>query len=561
MGENEGKERTPSEPALGVRFVGRYAILGKLAAGGMATVHVGRLLGPVGFTRMVAIKRLHPEYARDPEFVSMFLDEARLAAKISHPNVVSTLDVVATGGELFLVMDYLQGQSLSWLIKQATKTGEPIPSRIVASILSGALQGLHAAHEARDERGIHLNIVHRDVSPQNIMVGADGLARVLDFGVAKAAGRIQNTREGHIKGKLAYMSPEQLQTDFVDRKADIYAASVVLWEALTSRRLFKGETEASTLAKILSGTVVPPSTVASWVPPALDAVVMRGLERDLSKRYVTAREMAIAIERAGNIASTAEVSEWLERVAKKELEEHVARIAAIEMSAGLTNTHGMESLAKALAEATEIDEDSSSSQVIRQAAKLNAETVPVPFVPAGPIDGESPTRVASQPDIGGENHSGESASQLSSVSLALGRRSGAPPNTTRPRTLVAATLIGAAAALVGAGLWLTTARASKPQSHESAARQASTVAPPAPPSSAATSAVAEAIPEATGTTAKDDALTDAAPKVAASVETSPSAAPRASAPPPATPVSSPKKPLPRKPRPPASPFDALGGRD
>ena len=164
-----------AEPSAPVRVVGRYALYGEIAAGGMATVHFGRLLGPVGFSRTVAIKRLHPQFAKDPEFVSMFLDEARLAARIRHPNVVPTLDVVATQGELFLVMDYVQGESLSKLIRIAREQGGCIPGRITAGILVGALHGLHAAHEAKNERGEPLGIVHRDISPQNVLVGSDGV--------------------------------------------------------------------------------------------------------------------------------------------------------------------------------------------------------------------------------------------------------------------------------------------------------------------------------------------------------------------------------------------------
>src|SRR5450432_1251573 len=206
--------------------VGRYAIHAELASGGMASVHFGRLLGPVGFSRTVAIKRLHPQFAKDPEFVSMFLDEARLAARIRHPNVVPTLDVVATQGELFLVMDYVQGESLSRLIRGMRERGQRIPLRMVAGIMCGALHGLHAAHEAKNERGEPLHIVHRDISPQNVLVGTDGVARVLDFGVAKAAGRVQTTREGQLKGKLAYMAPEQISGN-VTRQTDVYAAAIV----------------------------------------------------------------------------------------------------------------------------------------------------------------------------------------------------------------------------------------------------------------------------------------------------------------------------------------------
>src|SRR4051794_29784074 len=188
--------------------VGRYALYGEIASGGMATVHFGRLLGPVGFSRTVAVKRLHAHLAKDPEFVSMFLDEARLAARVRHPNVVPTLDVVAAQGELFLVMEYVQGESFARLLHVTKSNGQRIPRDIVCAVLASVLHGLHAAHEAKSERGEALGIVHRDVSPQNILVGVDGIARVLDFGIAKAAGRAQVTREGQVRGKMAYIAPE-----------------------------------------------------------------------------------------------------------------------------------------------------------------------------------------------------------------------------------------------------------------------------------------------------------------------------------------------------------------
>src|SRR3954468_18707128 len=238
-----------------IRVVGRYALYAEIAAGGMATVHIGRLLGPVGFARTVAVKRLHPQFAKDPEFVSMFLDEARLAARVQHPNVVATIDVVATDGELFLIMDYVRGESLSKIIRTVRKREGRTPPRIAAAIMCGFLHGLHAAHEAKNERGEPLGLVHRDVSPQNVLVGADGIPRVLDFGIAKAQGRIQVTRDGQIKGKLAYMPPEQLAGKELTRTVDIYASAVVMWEMLTTERLFKGDTEAETLQRILRDPV------------------------------------------------------------------------------------------------------------------------------------------------------------------------------------------------------------------------------------------------------------------------------------------------------------------
>ncbi len=322
-------------PAVGIesttpRKIGRYALHGEIASGGMATVHYGRLLGPVGFSRTVAIKRLHPIHARDPEFVSMFLDEARLAARIRHPNVVPTLDVVAASGELFLVMDWVQGESLAALLRVLRARGERMPPPVAASIISGVLQGLHAAHEAKDERGMALGIVHRDVSPQNVMVGVDGLARVLDFGIAKATVRVGTTRDGQIKGKLSYMAPEQLRAEALTRDADIYAASVVLWEMIAGEKLFAGDSEGVVIGRILQGDVPVLRNIVPSIPAALEAVTMRGMARDATARYKTARDMAVAVENCITTASAAEVSAWLEKVAAPTLSERAAIVAKIE---------------------------------------------------------------------------------------------------------------------------------------------------------------------------------------------------------------------------------------
>ncbi|MFO0550049.1 MAG: serine/threonine-protein kinase [Polyangiaceae bacterium] len=309
---------------------GRYALSAEIAAGGMATVHLGRLLGPVGFSRTVAIKRLHPQYAKDPDFVAMFLDEARLAARVQHPNVVPTLDVVAQKGELFLVMEYIEGESLARLLRVARANQALIPPRIVGSIVSGALFGLHAAHEATSESGQRLGIIHRDVSPQNILVGVDGISRVLDFGVAKAAGRSQTTRDGQVKGKLAYMPPEQILGHEIDRRVDIYAAGVVAWESLTCRRLFDGENEGAILERILRGEVLPPSRYAHGVSAAADAVVLRALSRDRDQRFATAWEMAVAIEETLGADSPRHVGAFVETYAHDSLARRAARLKQLE---------------------------------------------------------------------------------------------------------------------------------------------------------------------------------------------------------------------------------------
>jgi serine/threonine-protein kinase len=315
--------------------VGRYVVHDEIAAGGMATVHFGRLLGPVGFSRTVAIKCLHPQFAKDPEFVAMFLDEARLAARVRHPNVVSTIDVVALEGELFLVMDYVQGESLSRLMKAATALGSAaVPAPVASAIVCDALSGLHAAHEARSERDEPLAIVHRDVSPQNILVGADGVSRVLDFGIAKAASRVQTTREGELKGKFGYMSPEQLTRQAVDRRTDVYAMSIVLWEALTGARLFSSDDVGATVRGILTGEVPPPSSIVPDLPAKLDAVVLRGLARNPETRFRNAKEMAEELESAVTPARPARIGEWVERMVGEALRSRAGRIAQIEVTGG-----------------------------------------------------------------------------------------------------------------------------------------------------------------------------------------------------------------------------------
>jgi serine/threonine-protein kinase len=318
----------PAGPAAPV--LGRYILHDEIASGGMATVHLGRLLGPAGFSKTVAIKRLHPQMAKDPEFVSMFLDEARLASRIQHPNAVTTLDIIAENDELFLVMEYIPGESLSRLLRLSVERGFTVDPAVMNTILSGALHGLHAAHEARDAKGEPMHIVHRDVSPQNILVGTDGVARVLDFGVAKAAMRLQTTRDGKMKGKIAYMAPEQLRAEAVDRRADIFAAGIVHWEALTGRRLFSGSDVGEVISKVLSAQILPPSAVVSGISEDLDDLVMKALERDAGRRYASAREYAIAIENAGPMLLPRLVGEWVTRIGGETLSRRSEKVALVE---------------------------------------------------------------------------------------------------------------------------------------------------------------------------------------------------------------------------------------
>ena len=310
---------------------GRYALCGEIASGGMATLHLARQIGAGGFARIVAIKRLHERYARDPEFVAMFLDEARIVARIRHPNVVQTIDVVAEDGELFLVMEYVHGESLLRMMQQANKTNAMLPVPVVAAIMVGALHGLHDAHDARSETGEPLGIVHRDVSPHNVLVGVDGVTRVLDFGVAKASQRIQTTQDGQLKGKLSYMAPEQITNKPIDRRTDVYAAAVVFWEALTGAKLFHAGNEAAVLNQILLEPARPPTSLNRAVPPALEAIVMRALAREPEARFASAREMAVAIERATMLATASEVGAAVSSMCASTVTPRAQLIANIEM--------------------------------------------------------------------------------------------------------------------------------------------------------------------------------------------------------------------------------------
>ncbi|MEZ4221923.1 MAG: serine/threonine-protein kinase [Polyangiaceae bacterium] len=323
-------EPTSAKGPRAPRAVGRYLLFDEIASGGMATVHLGRLVGPAGFSRTVAIKRLHPQYAKDPDFVAMFLDEARLAARIRHPNVVSTLDIVQEDDELFLVMDYVQGEALSRLIRSVAIRKEQVPPEIAIAICSQLLLGLHAAHEAKDEHGQPLGIVHRDVSPQNVLVGVDGASHVVDFGVAKAAARVHTTQDGAIKGKIAYMAPEQVRQLGVDRRTDVFSASVVTWETLTGKRLFATDDVAATITRVLAERVIPPSTLVPGLPAAVDTVILRGLSRNPDDRYTTAREMARELQASMTPASAIVVGEWVEKIAAQVLQERAQRVSDVE---------------------------------------------------------------------------------------------------------------------------------------------------------------------------------------------------------------------------------------
>jgi serine/threonine-protein kinase len=287
--------------------VGPFLVSEPIAAGGMASIHLAARRG--SNARVLALKSIHPAMDRDERIRNMLLDEGAINSYLRHPNVVTTYGVANVDERLFLVMDYVEGVALHRLMRE--RAPGTLPPRVVVAIVAAALRGLHAAHEAVDDQGRSLGIVHQDVSPQNILVGADGQTRIIDFGVAKAAGQRAAARRGDVRGKLAYMAPEQLSGGPVDRRADVFAAGIVMWEALTGRTLFHACDELRTLAMLLEGCQVLPSQIAPRVPHALDAVVGRALEVAPAKRFPTALAMAEALEAALSPAEPAEIGCWV----------------------------------------------------------------------------------------------------------------------------------------------------------------------------------------------------------------------------------------------------------
>jgi serine/threonine-protein kinase len=289
----------------------RYELLVKIASGGMATVYVGRLSGAAGITRLVAIKRAHAHLLEDVAFSKMLIAEAKLASRIHHPNVVAVQNVEEAEGELLLVMDYVEGASLADLLGS---DDIPLPARVAVRVLLDGCAGLQAAHSLEGDDGQPLGIVHRDVSPHNILVGVDGVARLTDFGIAKSSGHTGSaaqTSTGALKGKVAYMAPEYVEAGQLDARSDVFSLGIVAWEALTRQRLFRGANEIESLRLVLATDVARPSEVAPWVGKGLDDVIMKALARSPRERFTTASEFGDALEAAARredlIATAAQV--------------------------------------------------------------------------------------------------------------------------------------------------------------------------------------------------------------------------------------------------------------
>ncbi|MEZ4392483.1 MAG: serine/threonine-protein kinase [Polyangiales bacterium] len=308
--------RPPANPAE-IQKLGRYILRYRIAQGGMASVYLARLQSQAGFEKWVAVKTIHPHIATSPKFVSMFMDEARLAARLDHPNLCTVFDFGEQSGTYFIAMEYLHGESLGVVARRSWGMGLAMPLEYAARVLADAARGLHAAHELRMDSGMAAGVVHRDVSPENIFVTYAGISKIVDFGVARS--EVQNadrTATGELKGKVAYMSPEQIREARVDRRTDIWAAGVVLWEVTVGRRLFRRHSDAATVLAVLRDTIPLPSRVREDYPELLEAIVMRALERDPARRFQTTLEFARALESflsaSGLPAGAGDVGEFMQ---------------------------------------------------------------------------------------------------------------------------------------------------------------------------------------------------------------------------------------------------------
>ncbi|MEO8178111.1 MAG: serine/threonine-protein kinase [Deltaproteobacteria bacterium] len=308
--------------------VGKYELLLPLGTGGTATVYLARTRGVAGFEREVALKLVHAHLRADEESRLHLLEEARLAARIRHPNVVPVTEVDADACGVFLVMEYVEGEALSGLVRTLRDHNQRLPTRLIARIMNDALAGLHAAHELRDRQSQLVGLVHRDFSPQNILVGIEGVARLADFGVAKAASRTVRTKTGLVKGKVAYMSPEQARGHRVDRRCDVWAAGVVVWELVTGRKLYDHEDDVATLLSVV--TEEPPrlAQVLQGVPSSLDEAVAYALTSDVNRRCPSAETLRCMLESAwdecGGMATPTELGAFVRQTVGHKLAERRA---------------------------------------------------------------------------------------------------------------------------------------------------------------------------------------------------------------------------------------------
>jgi serine/threonine-protein kinase len=383
---------------FGTYFLGRYRVVDEIGVGGMASVHLSRMDGPGGFQKWVAIKRIHPHLVEDETFVNMFLDEARVAARISHPNVAAVFELGRHQDTYWIAMEYLHGEPLREVMRRTEELRQPMPPEIACRVIADAAEGLHSAHELSGKNGEKLGLVHRDVTPHNLFVTYDGCTKVVDFGIAKFTSRIANTRAGTLKGKLAYMSPEQVAGEPLDRRTDVFALGVVLWELTTGQRLFRMESDLDTMAKVTECVVPRPSTIVRGYPIDLEKIVMKALAKAKNERYRTARELSRALQsllmRRGLFVGADEVSAYMQTVFGDRIRK---REAHLRWAAEVTQTIDIDHVRNLRAPSWRTDDGSvlTFNSEVQPSQSNPARHPPRPAAGTRPVTG--PTALATQP--------------------------------------------------------------------------------------------------------------------------------------------------------------------
>ncbi len=311
---------------------GKYYLLERINVGGMAEVFRAKQFGVEGFERLVAVKRILPNIAEDKDFIEMFVDEAKIAVQLNHANIAQVFNLGHEDGAYFIALEHIHGRDLRAIFDRNRNLGEPMPVPQACFVTMKVCEGLDYAHNKRDESGQELLIVHRDVSPQNVLVSFDGEVKIIDFGIAKAAGKGSQTQAGILKGKFGYMSPEQVRGLPVDRRSDVFACGIVLYELLTGERLFVGESDFSTLEKVRNVEILPPSTYNRKIQPELERIVLKALAKDVEDRYQNAidlhDELQAFVYTSGEFYSRKDLSGWMKEKWAKEIKEESARIAS-----------------------------------------------------------------------------------------------------------------------------------------------------------------------------------------------------------------------------------------
>src|SRR5689334_3924468 len=309
---------------------GKYFLLERINGGGMAEVFRAKAFGVEGFERLVAVKRILPNIAEDKEFIRMFIEEAKLSVQLNHANIAQIFDLGVVDGSYYIALEHVHGRDLRGIFDRCRQLGQTMPIAQACFVVMKLCEGLDYAHNKRDQSGRELSLVHRDVSPQNVLVSFEGEVKIIDFGIAKAAGKGSKTQAGILKGKFGYMSPEQVRGLPVDRRSDVFSCGIVLYELLTGERLFVGESDFSTLEKVRNVEILPPSTYNRKIPEELERIVLKALSKDVEDRYQNAidlhDELQAFVYTAGEFYSRKDLAGWMKKTFSKEIEEETTKL-------------------------------------------------------------------------------------------------------------------------------------------------------------------------------------------------------------------------------------------